>query len=180
MGIASALFWIMFGILYCIYRCFKDDPEMTSAILIVGSIFTVIIVSLCLVSKSLAAVDYRIAIVFCGIILCIFLCLGGKYYLEDKHKKDMMQQKYKRYLEILYSMDYSEEDFEKYLEKWKNGGTNIQIDYRYARTQEQKDIGRHHAFTSYMSSIGKSAEAWRQVKIEYGEIPDDSRDRNRS
>ena len=61
---------------------------------------------------------------------------------------------------------YSEKDFEAYLEKWKNGPYQDQVQFRYAKTQEEIDMGMKKALHDFFMSNGMYTAARKQAEAE--------------
>lgn len=167
MGLASAIFWIVFGILYVVYRAFKEEPEQTVSGVVVcvgmvgGITLWCFLFNALLEAYQTALAFLLIMVTFIPLMIWWIRMVQKKNAEDDKRHRD-----YERYLEILYDMDYSEEEFEKFLNKWRNGGSMAQIRYDLARDPEKIAEGRALAFRDFAITTGLSRKAWDQVKAE--------------
>lgn len=84
MVIAANIFWIVIGLIYILYKLFKENPEETSAVV---AIFVIILVAF-IVYNFLLEVLMKQSIVL-GVVFgiaCIALLLYAFFRVRKKHK----------------------------------------------------------------------------------------------
>ena len=169
MGIVSGIFWIVFGILYVIYRLFKDDPEQTTIgvlsilIVIVGSIgFSLLSTVMWKIGSVAAVIWSALTFGFLGYFIV-------RRFVSRQEKDDRRWADLDRVHEILDEMEYSEEEFEAYLKKWRKGTSMAQMAFNHAKTPEDIAKGREKALLDFYISTGMYRKAREQMLAEKNE-----------
>lgn len=100
MGIASGVFWIMFGIGYVIYQSFKERPAETVGGAILFVIFGGAIASWVLIFYSLLDCDLTVATIFLVISIAVLIACFCTTFKKRAAERVEQKDKYQRALEI--------------------------------------------------------------------------------
>lgn len=168
MGIASGIFWIMFGLLYILYQAFKEHPsETVSGVLVCGIIVGGL---LCWHFLFHALLDWNIAIgsIFgmgsiIGFLVWIF------WYLDKEKKKEQqrietMNRRHEMAKAIVDKEVYDEQTIREYAKVWAQGGSTSQIAYNQLSKSTKTDW-----FSTFRSDIEKAYRAKRYNQV-YNQI----------
>lgn len=121
MGIASGIFWIVFGLGYIVYRSFKEEPKETAhgaAVFIVVALALATWVAIC---RALIGCNVIIGAIFLFASGCVWLYgFASEINRRAKHREDT-RDKYQRALSIARSEPVNEEELEKFRKSfWDN------------------------------------------------------------
>ena len=83
MGIASAVFWIMIGLGYIVYQCYKEHKNET--LIVISSVAVVLVGLLLLYALSMPFKDVDPIL---GWVFIMIVSLAGLYFLLRKKKAD--------------------------------------------------------------------------------------------
>lgn len=168
MGIASGVFWIMFGLLYILYQAFKEHPNET----ITGVLVCGIVVGglLCWHFLFHALLDWNIAIgsIFGICSLVGFLVWIFRYLDKEKKKKqkfiETLNRRHEKTKAIVDKEVYDEKTLRDYAKVWSQGGSTSQIAYN-----RLSDRSKECSFNSFRPSIEKAYRDMRYNQV-YNEI----------
>lgn len=155
MGIASGIFWIMFGLLYILYQAFKEHPNET----ITGVLVCGIVVGglLCWHFLFHTLLDWNIAI---GSIFGICSIIGFLVWIfryVDKEKKkeqqriEAMKRRHEMAKAIVDKEVYDEWTIREYAKVWAQGRSTSQIAYNRLSESTKESM-----FNSFRPSIEKA------------------------
>lgn len=168
MGIASGIFWIMFGLLYILYQAFKEHPgETLSGVIVCGIILGVLIGWHFLFH---ALLDWNIVVgsIFgmgsiIGFLVWIF------WYLDKEKKKEQqrietMKRRDEMAKAIVDKEVYDEQTIREYAKVWAQGRSTMQITYNRLSQSTKTDW-----FSTFRSDIEKAYRAMRYNQV-YNQI----------
>lgn len=139
MGIASGIFWIVFGIGYIIYRSFREDPKATTQGAAVFAVVAIMLAAWVVIFYSLT--DYNLVIggVFLFVSCCVWIYGFASEVNRRAKYRDETRKKYQRALSIARSETVNEEELEKFKKSfWDNayGLSTYQkekLEYRFSK-----------------------------------------------
>ena len=114
MGIASGVLWIVFGVVYVLYRAFKERPgeTMTGAVVFFVSALCLGVIGI--IFKELREYDIVCAAVF-AVVLAVVCITGMSRAVKRKFDdRDEARSKYQKALEIAKSEPINEEELQKF------------------------------------------------------------------
>lgn len=168
MGIASGIFWIMFGLLYILYQAFKEHPsETVSGVLVCGIIVCGL---LCWHFLFHALLDWNIAIgsIFgmgsiTGFLVWIFRYLD-KEKKKEQQRIETMNRRHEKAKAIVDKEVYDEKTLREYAKVWSHGGSTSQIAYNRLSERSKESL-----FNSFRPSIEKAYRGKRYNQV-YNQI----------
>ena len=114
MGIASGIFWIVFGVGYIVYLTFKEHPResvnSTAIFLVLGGA----IATWVLVFNSLLAYDLTVATIFTVISVVVLVCDFVITFQKRNQERTERKSRYERALEIARSEPLDEDALKKF------------------------------------------------------------------
>ena len=114
MGIASGVFWIVFGIGYVIYLSFKERPRETLCGAALFVILGVALSSWVFIFHSILDYDVTAAIVFMAISVMVMVAWLYVAFRKDAVKREEVKDKYQQALEIARNEPIDEEQLKKF------------------------------------------------------------------
>ena len=114
MGIASGIFWIVFGICYVIYQAFKEHPREALSGTAVFVILGGALASWVLIFNSLLDYDLTVAIIFTAISVVVLICGFVATFQKQCKERAEEKSKYERALEIARNEPLDEDALKKF------------------------------------------------------------------
>jgi len=137
--VAGNLFWIMIGILYILYRAFKDHPgETLAGILLCGGIVGGIIAFAAIV-EGLSTVCFPMSMAFILMPLAILLGWLIKSSIDEEKKRNVYNEKYNTALQIALNEEPNEVEIKKWIKFAWTGSISYYQTYKSERIQYRYD-----------------------------------------
>ena len=137
MGIASGIFWIILGLLYILYRAFRDSPGETAAGVVVCGAVIMIIIILMLCTDWLNSVSPGASIAVGMVIAAVGIFVICKKNADEKRRAKTYEIRMAKALHIARSEPIDEQELAKWeREAWKSStGSSLYPNYRRERTR---------------------------------------------
>ena len=143
MGIASGVFWIVFGLLYILYKAFREHPDETVTGILLFGIIGGGIIAWHFIFHALLDWNIFVAAVFAIISFGVLIWYFVKINVEKANERAEYQRKFDRALQIAREEPIDEKDlaeFERVF--WKNSyGAKTypteKLNYKLARDKSQ-------------------------------------------
>ena len=116
MGIASGIFWIVFGLLYILYQAFKEHPSETAAGVVVCVVVVGGIVLFSVISNWLMKVCFPLGFIFTIGSITALLVWAGKQVHDNNVKEKKRHEAYLLRMEEVRKT-LTEKDYEDYARK---------------------------------------------------------------
>lgn len=155
MGIASGIFWIMFGLLYILYQALKEHPGETLSGVIVCGIVLGVLIGWHFLFHALLDWNNVVGSIFgmgsiIGFLVWIF------WYLDKEKKKEQqrvetMKRRHEMTKAIVDKEVYDERTIREYAKVWAQGRSTSQIAYN-----RLSDRSKEGLFNSFRPSIEKA------------------------
>lgn len=114
MGIASGVFWIVFGICYVIYQGFKEHPRETFSITVLFVLLGAALASWVLIFNALLDYDLTVATVFTAISVVVLLSCFAVTFKKQSDEREETRSIYQRALEIARNEQIDEEELKRF------------------------------------------------------------------
>lgn len=153
MGIASGIFWIVFGLLYILYRAFKENPSDTITGILLFCIVLFGILAWHAIFNALLKWNIVVAAIFGFGVLGAVLWYGIKTRIETDRKLKADMERCRRALEIARTEPIDEEELKKFTdEEWAHGraGEVYNTDKVHYRMAADKSIFREKIVKDYI------------------------------
>ena len=124
MGIAVAIFWVVFGALYVWYRALRESPGETLAgtvlcIMIVGALVLYFFTLDALLKWNLAA-----GIIFCSGGIVFLIVWSVRTWIEQHKKTTERKELYNQVMDIVNRETYSDDELMRYSKVWQRVSSN--------------------------------------------------------
>ena len=167
MGLASSIFWIVLGILYILYKAFREKPGETIAGIAVAVVTVAGVWLWAFLFQLILSTDLVFLWILYGLATIVpLVIMVARSTMEENKRRADLKRRSDRYDEIVHSMEYSQEEFEAYLKKWRHGPSMAQIKYNLAKDPKEIAEGREAAFKDFALETGIGRRAWDQVYAE--------------
>lgn len=143
MGIASGIFWIMFGLFYILYKAFKEYPSETVTGILLFGIIGGGIIAWHFIFHALLDWNITIGAIFAFISFGFLFWYLIKINLEKSRERAAFQDKFARALQIAREEPIDEQDLKEYERVfWKESyGSKTyateKLKYKYAKDKSQ-------------------------------------------
>lgn len=118
MGIASGVFWIVFGLCYIWYRALKDNPQQTIQHTLAGILCVGAVVGFCFTFHWLLSISIPVAMVFGIVAISAVVFYAIKCKVEQDAKCDQAISEYNRVMRIVNSETYTDQEIMDYAKVW--------------------------------------------------------------
>ncbi len=113
MGIASGIFWIMAGVLYVLYRAFKEHPSETISGVIICAVLVGGIIGFTCLYRWMMDQNVLIGSIFAFGVLGIICAWFGRLQYKEKIERDKQRQEYENWMNKVRAT-MTEKDYENY------------------------------------------------------------------
>ena len=137
MGIASGIFWIVLGLLYILYRAFRESPGETTAGVVVCGAASIIIVILMLCTDWLNSVSPGASIAVGMVFVAFGIFVICKKNADEKRRAKIYEIRMAKALHIARSEPIDEQELAKWERvAWKSStGSSLYPNYKLERTR---------------------------------------------
>ena len=143
MGIASGVFWIVFGLLYILYKAFREHPDETVTGILLFGIIGGGIIAWHFIFHALLDWNIAVAAIFFVISFGVLIWYFAKINVEKAHEREAYRTKFEKALKIAREEPIDEKDlaeFERVF--WKNSyGAKTypteKLNYKLAKDKSQ-------------------------------------------
>ena len=125
MGIASNIFWIMFGLLYILYQALKEHPNETISGVLIFVVVGGGIIAWHFIYHGLLDWNSAAGAVFGIASIVVFMTFMIRMWIKDDKKKQKVRDRYNEALRIAREEPIDEEE----LAKWEKGAWKTRSAY---------------------------------------------------